>query len=924
MVRRDVKDVSGDAGFELIARESELSQLRAFVLGATPERALVISGPAGVGKTTLWEAAISAAAAGVGVLRARAAEAETTLLFATLSDLFEHVDGDVLARIPAPQRRALDAALLRAEPTVNSEPHAIALGVLNSLRSLAADRPMLLAIDDVQWTDTASADALGFALRRSSAERIRLLVTRRTGQGTPLEAAIGRSATLELAVEGLSLGAIRHLLAIRLGLTLSRRVARQMVEATLGNPLFALEIGRLLVTKGLPGIGEALPLPGSLDDLLGARATASADARRALLAIALGGALTIAEVVALVGEGAVEAALDAGLLADDGGRLRPRHPLLATSVLKGSPLRERRTLHRALAMLASDSVRRARHLASAADGQNAGLAALVGAGAAAAAARGATELAVELAEHALRLTPSADPGRGERVLALGEYLRVAAELPRLRQLLVAELESLRPGAPRARGHLLLAEVPESQEDYDRQLAAALAQAGDADAIRAKVLAVMSTDASISWLDRLDAAEAQALEAFAIAPAGPSRLEANYAVAWVRILRGQSIDDLRPVSDGGIDDGTDLEQSLERMEGIRHAFRGRIDDARALFVRGLERALERGQEVARQAYLLQRCELELRAGQCDTAEGLIDELDGPEGSDLLGARSNVSRLRALIAALRGDMGATERWAAKAIELVIGQRWDLLEAHRAIGIAAIRAGEPARARDELLAVWSHTEAEGIEDPGAFPVAPDLVEAALAIGDSQLAATVTARLADLAHRQEHPWGLASLQRCRGLIALAAGSGDDGARADLLAAAERYDELGCRFDAARTLLALGRHARRERQWAVARDALDRAAVTFDELGCEGWAAQARDLLGRVGGRRPTPVDTLTPSERRVSELASRGMSNKEIAAALFVSVHTVEVHLAHAYPKLRVRSRAQLARALKGDPVEGPPANN
>nr|MBA3347265.1 helix-turn-helix transcriptional regulator [Actinomycetota bacterium] len=255
---------------------------------------------------------------------------------------------------------------------------------------------------------------------------------------------------------------------------------------------------------------------------------------------------------------------------------------------------------------------------------------------------------------------------------------------------------------------------------------------------------------------------------------------------------------------------------------------------------------------------------------------------------------------------------EHWATRTEELVAGQRWDLLEVARARGIAALAAHDSARATAELLGVWKHTETEGIEEPGVFPVAPDLVEAALGIGDIACARDVTARLTELAHRQEHPWGLASVRRCDGLLELATDGDGEQARLDLLAAADRYGSLGLQFDEARTLLGLGRHMRRGRKWAVARAALERAAATFDELGCDGWAGQARDELSSVGGRRPRDAATLTPTERRVVELASRGSSNKEIAQTLFVTVHTVEVHLSHAYAKLGVRSRAQLSGRL------------
>jgi DNA-binding CsgD family transcriptional regulator len=173
------------------------------------------------------------------------------------------------------------------------------------------------------------------------------------------------------------------------------------------------------------------------------------------------------------------------------------------------------------------------------------------------------------------------------------------------------------------------------------------------------------------------------------------------------------------------------------------------------------------------------------------------------------------------------------------------------------------------------------------------------------------VTGRLARLAEEQEHPWALATARRCRGLIDLAAKRDEDGAAA-LADATTRYAELGLRFDQARTLLAAGRGLRRLKKWANARAVLEEAAAIFAEIGSDGWAEETRSELARVGARRPAAAGTLTPTERRVAELAAEGLSNKEIAGTLFVTVHTVEVHLSHAYAKLGIRSRSQLAARL------------
>ena len=218
-----------------------------------------------------------------------------------------------------------------------------------------------------------------------------------------------------------------------------------------------------------------------------------------------------------------------------------------------------------------------------------------------------------------------------------------------------------------------------------------------------------------------------------------------------------------------------------------------------------------------------------------------------------------------------------------------------------------------------MWEHTEREGVCDPGAFPVAPELVEALAEQGELDEAGAVAARVEELAEQQDHPWARATARRCAAQTALALVYGD-AAVTSLERAADEYARLGLGFDSARSLLALGRAQRRHRKWGAARETLERAAAAFDELGSPGWAEAARSELGRVGARRPSPAGELTPTEHRVAELAAQGLANKEIAQALVVTVSTVEFHLSNIYAKLGVRSRTQLAARLAA-PAEPSP---
>jgi DNA-binding CsgD family transcriptional regulator len=199
--------VGAPDGDYLIGRETELKLLAEFVSPDPPARALLFTGEPGIGKTALWEAGIGLAGqCGFRVLAARPSEAETVHSFAALFDLLETVGADILAGLPGPQRRALEVALLRSDPAgLAPDPFAVAAGLLGVLRSLAAATPLLVAIDDLQWLDPASADALAFAMRRLGARQRRFLLARRSGRPGEVEGALGASGVRRLEVRPLSI-----------------------------------------------------------------------------------------------------------------------------------------------------------------------------------------------------------------------------------------------------------------------------------------------------------------------------------------------------------------------------------------------------------------------------------------------------------------------------------------------------------------------------------------------------------------------------------------------------------------------------------------------------------------------------------------------------------------------------------------------
>jgi DNA-binding CsgD family transcriptional regulator len=903
----------------LFGRDRELEVGRRFLEGDQP-RGLVVEGAAGIGKTAVWRALVDAARAdGYLVLECVGDSAEARLTFVGLADLLGEVVDAVLPRLPSPQARALEVALLRVDAADSlSEPQAVAAGVLSAFRALAAHEPVVVAIDDVPWLDQASAEAVTFAARRLRTERVRFLLTRRPRATSTLERVLAPELE-RLEVGPLSLGAIRRMLVERLHLTMSRHLLRRIYDATLGNPLFALELGRTLVEQGLPTLGEDLPVPETVEELLGQRVTRlHRPVRRLLLAVALG-AEEPGQLGAVAEPAVLDDAVDQGVVLIRGGRVRASHPLLAAAVKRRSHVRERRALHMTLANTVADETLRARHLALATRDPDEGLATAVAGAAASAFARGARQEAVELGEHALRLTPTASPERPERLLALASYLETAGELRRLTDLLTANLESIPHGSPRARAWMLLASGTD-YEHYRWHLEQALLEAEDDPGLHAHVVAFGST--AVIGVERIADAEARTLAVLPAAErAGPEAERAVlYALAWARALRGRDLEVICERWASASSAPGYLGDSPDRIAGQRHVWRGEIAEARGSLERLLALGDERGELISYYWARLHLCELALRVGDWPAAQRLLDEW-AETGERQLARDQFYDRCRALLAAGRGLVEEAIRWSTEAIVQAeaIGYQWDWLESLRARGMTELLAREPGHAAESLRTVWDHTTREGVDEPGVFPVAPDLVEALVEIGELDKALAVTSRLKMLSREQQHPWGLVTAKRCAALIGLSSPSYDDAAAAALEAAALSYGDLGLRFDRARSLLSLGRAARRLKKWAAARNSLELAARAFDEIGSTGWAELTRSELARVGARRPGAAGQLTPTEQRVVELAADGRSNKEIAQTLFVTVNTVEGHLSHAYAKLGVHSRTQLARRLQSKDVSG-----
>lgn len=896
----------------IVSRDDELESIRAFLEGSEVGRCLAITGSAGIGKTVLWEAGIDLASTlSYRVLWARAAGAEVTLSMATVVDLVADIEPEILESLPTPQRHALDIALRRTEPTAAPDPLAIAAALLSTFRALALHSPLLVAIDDAHALDPASSVIVSYVARRLRPSNIRILLTRRSAHISDIEKALLTTDVDRLEVGALSFGATQRLLLSHFGTTLKRREMRLAFETSSGNPLFAIELGRqLAASRGAPH--DPLPVPDVVEEAFGARVRELAPGvRRTLLAVSLSTNLGLDELSKVVDPLSVEDAVAEGVVVIDRSAIRPSHPMLAAAVRRHADATERRDLHLALADAAGDVVMRARHLALATVEPDADVASLVAAAAELAARRGAVMDAADLGEHALRLTPASDDQRADRIVALGRLLSRADEMERLVQLLLTHMSQLGPGRPRALAHLLLGDAADVAGDF-AHIDLALMEAGSDPEVRALALSRRSRLLAVSELERVADAESLALEALECARdvgVGVSD-QALVSLVWARTLRGKDIVSLlEPVAPAG-DPGGSSASSLERVRGVQLAFRGQINEAREILARLRARYDERGDVQSSRLVQQLLCDVELRAGNARDAADLVAGLD----IELSWMSGVVARLHASLAALTGDPSAVSEWSSIALSATPGQGWDRLATHRAVGVAAMLQSDATTAVEHLQLVWDHANREGVDDPGALPVAADLAEAFILLGDHTSAQRVSGRLLELSREQDHPWGLATARRTAAALQLARGD-LDGSVQELERVAHDYGEWGLRFDQARTLLLLGNFQRRLKRRAGARRSLEGAIEVFEASGCAGWARRARADHDRVSGRRATVGGELTPSEMQVAQLAAGGLTNKEIAERLFVTVSTVEVHLSHVYAKYGVTSRTQLARDMQSE---------
>jgi DNA-binding CsgD family transcriptional regulator len=901
----------------VVGRERELAEANG-VLAEVGERAcgLLLAGEAGIGKTTIWSAVLEEAARrDYHVLTARPSEAEVELPFAVLVDVFADVDDRVLDVLPPAQQTAIGQALRRQSGDVTVDPTAVALATLGALRALASDRPVIIAVDDLQWVDAASLRALTFAFRRLGDAHVGLVATLRTGFDSELERLASREGNSLSRIEIVGLGK-RHLAQVvldRTGRTLSPPQLARLVQLSRGNPLYAIE----LVSSGDP----ELRVPDTLAVTLRARLTMLSDAARSagLAAATLGRV----DEIALRPEYAVGLSelRDAAILDGRPGREWFVHPLLASTLVDLHTERERAEVHLALADALAGTDERAVHLARGTLEPSEAVARELEDAAERLDARGAPETAAVVAERAAALTPAADDAaRIRRLIKTADLYQAAGEgpahvLPLLEQL----AETLPFGRDRARVLVRLGWLGAQLDSVTTSEAVAyqhraLEEAGDDREVAAAAHAVLARLAGIgadyrAWLHHAELAVA-ADEKSAGTGMFPSP---TGELGMAKLLAGQGLDEnlferaIELETAGRMDEPY---QSPRRQCAVALFHIGELARAREMLLDLLALSTELDRVRSTAGCVLHLVELEVRAGHLAQAEAYASEFVHLD-RQLRGALSAEWYPSGIVAAHLGRVDDARRILTAGIaysQHIESSKWLALHLG-ALGQLELSVGNLEAARAVLVPVPAMRRDAGLAEWVSQPVHADAIEVLVGLGELDAAFELAEELEMYGRTLDRPWGLATAARSHALIAAARGADGDALEACERALAE-HDRLEWPFELGRTLLVTGMILRRLGRRRDATAMLDRSRSVFASLRNPLWLAKVDAEARRVSGRRAE--GELTATEERVAELAGRGLRNAEIAAQLFVTPKTVEATLSRVYRKLGVRSRTELAHRL------------
>ncbi|HEY1511197.1 MAG TPA: LuxR C-terminal-related transcriptional regulator, partial [Solirubrobacteraceae bacterium] len=714
--------------------------------------------------------------------------------------------------------------------------------------------------------------------------------------------------------------ALFELLRTVLGQPPNRPLLRQLHEASGGNPLHALEIGRALDRQGgRVEPGGALPVPDDLQGLVDERVGAlPPHVRAALLAAAVSSDPTLALLEAVTGGSSeLEAAVEAGVIAIGGDRIRFVHPLFASAIRRQAGTGPVRQIHRRLADHAISAEARALHLALGSSVPDERAAGVLVEAARAARARGAPIASAAFFEQALRLVGSSRPGPRDWEIELAEASFEAGDLARASELLEALVDRLPEGSERADALWRLAVFTNERAEpavWLRAAERALLEVGDDVALETGIHCELSW-AALFVANDLERALMHARKAVELSDLHDDADVAALALAslvYMEFTAGM------PVPFELVDRALVTERAAKRVRidrspsiviGFVLVMTGDFSAARPLLAELRRLALDRGDESNLSVVLGTLTSLETHAGSWQDAAALARE--AVELAEHTGVNWHEAlHAAALVEAHQGRVAQAERTARTLLARAESGGSDLyiVRSLALLGFVELSRGDVREAERQLARATDVATALGIREPGLLRFVPDRVEALVALGRVEEAPAVLRPFEEAAARLGREWAVAAAGRCRGLVL-----GASGDRAGAVAALERardgHRDTAMPFELGRTLLVLGAAQRRAKQRRAARQSLDEALGLFERLGAALWAATTRAELGRIAGRAPAS-EALTPAEARIAERVARGLSNREVAAELVIEVHTVEAALTRIYSKLGVRSRTELAR--------------
>jgi DNA-binding CsgD family transcriptional regulator len=917
--------VPADAVF---GREREFDTIARFLGDRDWPRSLNLEGDPGIGKTTIWtEARRFAAAAGLTILACQPVQTEVALAFSGLVDLFEPVSDEVLARLPEPQYRALAAALRRRAPDRRlPDALSVSAGVRTVLTQLAGERPLLLAIDDAQWLDPSTAAVIGYVMRRLVREPIGLLLASRSattaGQGAQVDLLSGAVPMDRLVLRPLNLSGLHHVIRSRTGQTLARPVLHRIADASGGNPFFAIALAEaMLGVSGRPEPGDLLPTPRTLVDIVAQRVSKLPKTDREILLIVASLSAPAPETVAAVANrdvaDALEAAREAGMLDAGDDPLRFAHPLYAQCVLQLASRERRRAVHGRIAEIVFEPEERARHLALAVEPPDDAVALALDTAAAIAKARGALRAASELLNQARLFTTKGDAATAHRrAFEAAEIAILAGDRTSARELL-CELVANAASPLRERAVGLYAEVLANTGQLPE--AVRLLRAARQRTTVPGIAARLDLDMAYLALLSLDPGEGSRCAHRAVGGAresGETSLLAE-ALAYDAIT---CLLDGRDVDEAVVDEALRLEDPTRPpymglppsgVLGLVRAFTGRHDEARTLLEGGRNALDAIGDDCDLAGMLFWSSWLELRAGRLAPAGDFARQaatMAESTGSELL--RSWACAQGALVAANRGQTDEVESLIHEANRNGPLEGLAALWAIAARVAANLSMGDPRAAAGAASSLTAAPAISRMAEPVFGFFLPDVAEALATAGHVAEADRVLAPFEEAARARDRRWAIAAGLRARGAI-LAQQGRLDAAVGQLRAAVLLHDSLDFPVEHARTLLLLGQLERRTGERRDARATLIAAEAAFRAAGAEAWADRARAELRRIPGRRQAPR-VLTPAEQRVAELSGAGSTNREVAAALFLSPKTVEANLGRIYRKLGITTRAELGAWL------------